>query len=422
MAEIDTSSYRHTQADPFSAAAGTVGLANALTQNRMLQSQFGAQKAIGQAYSGAIDPDTGVYDPGAANRAIHADPNAAYGAPEAIQRNVGIQGGQIANAGSLATSRQSMLSDAIGEANAQPTRQGMIAVLSHRVANGLLPPDVFTSIVSSLPPDDKGSKSYMATRAAGMISTPAQAAPVQAGVNPDLTPKVVTGGKAAEMARQPEGFAGGAAPGATEVAAADKKAIFEDQLRASNTMGNVRPLQQALPLISQLGSANFGPGSAEFSKIKGALTTAGIIDPNTSDLQVRQEANKYLLKYAAGAQSAGRSDSALSAALGSNPNLDLTQPANLALVKNQIGMDRMDAATTKAFGTDAKPGQTYSEYKSGYNQATDPRAFSFDIMSPDERAKVKASLGATTSPAYKKFVHSYNLAKQSGMLTPGGAQ
>jgi len=428
MAGIDTSIYANQQRpDPIGNLGQTVGLANAFTQNQvlntenqMLRAQYGANQAIGQAYSGAIGPN-GVYDPAAANLAIQGNPTAAYGAPEAIQRNVGIQGGQISNAASLASSRQDQLSQAIGDANSQPTRAGMVQVLSQRLWSGKLSSADYNSLISSLPPDDAGAKAYMSTRAAGTIPTPSQASPVQAGVNSDLTPKMVPLAKAASMAQQPGGYAGSAPPGASEVSAADRKTLFEDQLRGSGILSNMRPLQQALPLIQRLSNANFGPGSPQWATLKGALTTAGVINPNTSDLQVRQEANKYLLKYATGAQAAGRSDHALSAALGSNPNLDLTQPANLGLIKTQIGMDRMDAAMPKAFPTQAKPGQTYSDFKSSYYQGMDPRAFSFDMMSPQERAKLKASLGPSTSPAYQKFVKSYDIAKQTGMLQPQGS-
>jgi hypothetical protein len=211
------------------------------------------------------------------------------------------------------------------------------------------------------------------------------------------------------------GFVSGPAPGVHERLAANQTEYAADQSKSAATLANVRPLQQALPLIETLSNSNFGPGSPEFAKLKGALTTAGIIDPKTSDLQVRQEVGKYLLNYAQGAQNAGRSDNALSVALGSNPNLDLTQPANLSLVKNQIARDRMDAALPLAAGS----ADNYKDYKSKYYQNNDMAAFKFDLMTPQERGALKKSLGSPDSPAYKRFIHSYNIAKQSGMIPAG---
>lgn len=223
----------------------------------------------------------------------------------------------------------------------------------------------------------------------------------------------------------------GLAPGAPEALAANRAAYVGDQQKSASTLANMRQIQAALPLIGQLGSSNFGAGSSQFANIKSALANLGIIDPNTSDLQVRQEAGKYLLKYAQGAQNAGRSDQALSTAIGSNPNLDLTAPANLALIKNQIGMDRMDAAIPLAFskspmGSDQSK---YLDFKSNFYQNHDPRAFSFDTLSPDERMSVLASVGfkngAPPKPgssqygAWVKFGRSLDLAKALGYF--GGA-
>lgn len=219
------------------------------------------------------------------------------------------------------------------------------------------------------------------------------------------------------------GFSSGTPPGVSERYAANQAEFAADQSKSAQILAGARPLQQALPLIENLSNSNFGPLSPQFAHTKGTLTTLGIINPNTSDLQVRQEVGKYLLNYAQGAQNAGRSDSALSTAIGSNPNLDLTQPANLALVKNQIARDRMDAAIPiAASGADpaAKGGiANYKDYKSNFYQSNDMRAFKFDAMTPEERGALQKSLGPPSSPAYKRFVHSYNIAKSTGMITSG---
>jgi hypothetical protein len=249
-----------------------------------------------------------------------------------------------------------------------------------------------------------------------------QTAPTVAGYDKNLAPVVKTAADVAAAARAPGGTVVTPPPGAVDVAAADKKTLFEDQLKAGAVMANVRPLQQALPLIEALNNTNFGPGSAEFAKIKGGLTTAGLIDPNSSDLQVREQLKKKLLQYAGGAQSARRSDQALSTALGSNPNLDLTQPANLALVKNQIAMDAMDAAQSKLYQLDKSPNQTYSDFKSGYYGKYDPRVFKLGMMSPQERSVLYKSLGKPGSGAFQKFSHTYDVAKQAGAISVPGEQ
>lgn len=213
----------------------------------------------------------------------------------------------------------------------------------------------------------------------------------------------------------------GLGSGAGDALAESQKSLVEDQKASARTVANLRNLDIALPAIEKLSNPNFGPGSSQFASLKGSLITAGIIDPKTSDVTVRQEIGKYLLKYATMAQNAGRSDQALGAALGSNPNLDLTQPANLGLIKNQIGLDKMDAALPKIFKAE-HPGEDertqYNSYKSDYYDRFDRRVFSYDKLSPEERRDLVQSLGGKNSAAYKKFDQTYKLAKQAGIITP----
>jgi hypothetical protein len=165
-----------------------------------------------------------------------------------------------------------------------------------------------------------------------------------------------------------------------------------------------------LPLVSQLSHFNFGPGSDDINKVKGMLTTLGITGVNPSDeLAVRQEVNKKLLQYARGARDSGRSDSALSTAIESNPNLDLTQPANMALIRNQIGMDKQDASIPLAAG--GWPG--YQSFKNNWYQNTDPRGFA--PMSNTDLSTLDKSL-PKGSPERKKLINSIKTGVQLGVV------
>ena len=440
MAEIDTSIYKVAPTDPMTTVGNALSIANTAKQNQILgiqqqiydaqnqtvQGTLQGQIQYGNALNATQNPDGTYNAPAAAGAYVKAGGNPIY-APTAATHATGLGGAAITNADALSKQNQDQGSDAIAEANAIMAAGGKRAdamnALNTRLSNGTLTPKAYLGITHDMPPDDKGTTEYFSTRAAGRIAPTVQAAPTVAGVDPNTgQPILKPAAKVTAAAAKPGGTTTTLPLGAGDVIAKNQALQQEDQLVSSRRMADLRPLQSALPLLQQLGSANFGPGSADFAKVKGALAAAGIIDPNTSDLQVRQEANKYLLQYAAGAQQAGRSDAALSSALGSNPNLDLTQPANLTLVKSQIARDRMDAAIQKGFAAEAKPGQTYSDYKSSYYQEHDPRAFQIDTMTHDERAALQKSLGPKTSPAYQKFVKSYNLAKSAGMVTPAGGQ
>jgi hypothetical protein len=88
-------------------------------------------------------------------------------------------------------------------------------------------------------------------------------------------------------------------------------------------------------------------------------------------------------------------------------------------MKNQIAMDRMDAAMPTAFSMTGQSPAAYRGFKSNYYQNFDQRAFNFDMLSPQEKQAVVKSLGPQTSPAFQKFAKSYSVAKQAGFL--GGA-
>ena len=78
--------------------------------------------------------------------------------------------------------------------------------------------------------------------------------------------------------------------------------------------------------IEKLSASDFGPGSAEYAKVKSILTAAGIIPESSTSVDMRQAVNKSSIGPVPAAQ-AGRAiyDEALSAAQHANPNLDLTR-------------------------------------------------------------------------------------------------
>lgn len=208
--------------------------------------------------------------------------------------------------------------------------------------------------------------------------------------------------------------------GATAAVGESQKAFVEDQKRAAGTLANLRNLDIALPLVQKLNSKDFGPGSPTYANVRRSLITIGAIDPNKTNIPDREQVNKYLLKYATLAQNSGRSDQALGAALNSNPNIDLTQPSNLHLMKNQIGLDKMEAAIPSLFKLEnpsTSDEATYNDYKSRYFNRIDRRVFSYDKLDPQERRDLITSLGGEKSAAYKKFERSYELAKAAGFLT-----
>ena len=445
---IDTSMYNRPMADPNAQLNGTIGVANALTQNQilntqnnMLQQGYAADQAVGQAAAGAIDPQTGAYSPNAFSRAVAANPAAAYHAPAALQANATLKGSNLTNQGAATGQAQSRMTDYYGSlgpilANKNaPTRADVMGLATDMLHQGRLLPQDLLAINDEVPLNPKQITSYAQNKFASALSPAQQANPTTTGVDPTTgQPVQGTAVQALKKATDPQsqGYTTTLPVGVPEQIKTNNDAYMADQATGAATMANVRNLQKALPLIEQLGQSSFGPGSQKLATAKAALTTLGVIPPGTSDVDVRQELYKYMSKFSGGAGQAGRSDAGLYQAIHSNPNLDLTQTANLALVKNQIAMDRMDSASTAAFDA-AHPNAPnklgYLAFKSQYNQSNDPRAFGLDNMAPSEKADLAKGLGPRTFDAkgkptnakYERFNQSVLNAEKAGMYgAPGG--
>lgn len=374
-----------------------------------------SKQAIGNAFQGAIGAD-GSFDPTAAATAIKNNPAAAWGAPEAVGTLLEARGKQISNStaqfGLQASQNQEAQRLLAGFAQDPNPTDDKIRQWSASMARAGIDPATINGLRQDLLSRSMNDRKTVIGNTANTVMGAGAASSPESLVNPTTgQPSRVPHGA---FSSGPQGIATGMTPGAPEALAANQAEFAADQTRAAQTLANVRPLEQALPLIRKLSNANFGPGSPEFAKAKAGLATLGVLDPNTSDVGVRQEVGKYLLRYAKGAQDAGRSDQALSAAVASNPNADsMVKPATLALIKNQIGMDKQDAALPLAFGK-GNPAQ-YKAFKAQYYQNHDPRAFAINTMAPEEIADLQKSLKGAERD---KFNRSLQTAIRAGVVTP----
>lgn len=383
-----------------------------LQQNQIQKSELQSRQFIGQAYSDSYDPQTGRVDTQKLRSLL---PNAGYFAPEAVRQGMETESAST----DLDSKYQGILQRTFGNLATKPNVTPLDIAQAMVAASGQgVPGKILQKYVQSIP-SGKAARDFFVDQQ-NMARGPETTAQGKTIPGPGGQSVEIPEGMAARI-RSGGGLQTSMLPGANDAAAESQKSLVEDQKLSAHTIANLRNLDIALPLVQKLSNPNFGPGSSEFAKVKASLITAGVIDPKTSDATVRQEAGKYLLKYATLAQNSGRSDQALGAALGSNPNLDLTQPANLGLIKNQIALDKMDAALPKIFAAehpDPADRAQYNQYKADYYNRFDRRVFSYDKLSPEERRDLITSLGGKNSPAYKKFSQTYQLAKQAGMIVP----
>lgn len=387
--------------------ARLVGLLGQIQQIQQSKQAFAAKTAQGGAAQSALNPD-GTIDFNKYSAGLKA-PAAAYGGQEAVGSMLDQRNRQIANSSDalgLGIKNNQSAAGIIG-ALAQkpnPTMEDVYNAQAAMARAGVDPATVSAWGAGTNPKNIKDRLGLAANYAMG----PAAAASTQAGpVGPNGEPTTITTGSRA--------FGGPTIQtGLSPIQEADQKEYLADQTKSAATLANVRPLEQALPLIQKLAASNFGPGSPELAQLKGLLVTAGVMDPNSSSLPTRQDAQKLLNQYVTQSPSSGRSDMALSQEKISRPNFDLTQPANIALIKNQIGMDKMDAALPLAAGKAAG----YKDVKSKYYQGNDPRAFAINTYTPDEIADLQKSLKGADR---EKFNRSLQIAIKSGIVTPPSA-
>lgn len=161
MAGFDTTNVAATVGqgvNPFNPMQTVQGLAatqNLLNQNRLFQ----AQRAVGGAVQGAVNPFTGQVDPGAAGRAIAADPNAAIAAPEALSQmqTYGIQAMQQAQA------QQNYARSTLGSLAGSPSLNGgaVDAVIDSMAAAGSIPKDMAATLKAQRPDDPGALKTWI---------------------------------------------------------------------------------------------------------------------------------------------------------------------------------------------------------------------------------------------------------------------
>jgi hypothetical protein len=403
-----------------------------LNANALFQQQFASQKGISSAFQAGVNPD-GSVDPSRVAQGLQ-NPNITLGAGDAANTMLAQRQAQIGLAQqqfNLGSGQSQYVQGQLAALAAKPgaTWNDLADTMTNIGAQTPeIPSSRISSFLAGVPQNASPAqiKKYVAQQGLGAAGPAFALSPMGATAANGSTANVPQGSTAYG------GVPTSLAPGEAGALSANRTAYVNDQQNSANILGAVRPLQQAIPLIQQLNHTDFGPGSAQFSQLKGALETAGLIPQGSgaaNELAIRQEVNKKLNQYISASPTANRSDAQLSQAISSNANMDLTQGAAFNLVKNKLESDLMDAALPASYAAKYPPrnGQDldtahYLTHKGDYYPATDQRAFSFGSSTPQERQAIVQSLGKPGSAAYQKFNNSLKTAATVGAFSPPGQQ
>lgn len=324
--------------------------------------EFGAQRAAGQAFQGAVDPSTGQIDPDTALRAIAANPAAALAAPEASTRLLALRGQQINNATAqlgLMAGQNDAAASYLTSLYGKTLGPNDVNVARSRLAAMGIPPNVLGGINSPAQLQNAVDAATRMRAGAGTLISPTPGATTPEGM-PTVAPLGATVGMGARGVGLPA------------TVNADLQAYNADKTASGNLFASTRPLEKALPLLNLMSNTDFGPASKGWAEARSLLTTLGIAPDSITNAQsMREEVAKYLNQAARSLPGSQRSDEAQAIAKLASPNLDLTQSANRKLVNSVIGMIRQDAAVAGAAGGPLN----YNAYKGKFYNSTDSRAF-----------------------------------------------
>jgi hypothetical protein len=187
-------------------------------------------------------------------------------------------------------------------------------------------------------------------------------------------------------------------------------------------------LEQAM---HALDNADTGPGSETVNHIKSFLLAQSPESlkqylPNVDPTKIRDydEAVKYLAQYARSQPGAANSDMQSQLSQTANASTHISPAAAQAVVRNTLGLERMNQAAYLEFNR-THPAGSGSQFPRWLTQEflpnQDPRGFSWDDMSSSQRAAVKAQIDsnrneAERTAAKQRLLNSARLARGNGFV------
>jgi hypothetical protein len=371
--------------------ARVIGMIGQVNQNALFQQTINARKAIGQAYQSAIQPD-GSIDTQSLMQGIKDNPDAGFMAGEASQGALARQGQQIDNAQKmfgLQAGQNKVLMDGIGSLADKPNISDEdlrnFAVTSAR--NSGVPTATILSVVGNAPKDQAARHEWARTIQNMAIGSSGIAQRVAAPPGAGGAPQQGTLGSANYGGTTPTGLAPGVGEAQVQTGAGSGAALNEARQRSLNYHQEVFPLETAIPALEKLGKTGTGPGTEEINHVKSFLQSAGIPGLDTDKIKNFDEAKKYLTDFVNQNGNTGTNDK-LAAAFAGNPSVNISNAAAVDVAKSALALRRMKQAQLVEFEKSGLPDSEFTKWASRWQLGHDPRAFGFDLMSPDARKKV----------------------------------
>jgi hypothetical protein len=188
-----------------------------------------------------------------------------------------------------------------------------------------------------------------------------------------------------------------------------------------------KPIAQALPLLTQLGTT--GVGTEQGQKIISGLVNAGFISPESKAGKYAvnwQIVNKKLSQFVQSTPIGQRSDAAQTLTEASSPNLkNQLNPALIHLAQDAVATNNMRADRAMSFKNDPEyqGNQTaYPEYAAKRAAEQNPDAYKLYTYPPEQRSQIYADMLKKADNGDKqaqRYIKSLVAAKKAGVLHEG---
>ena len=399
-----------------------LGIIGQMNQNALFQQQFNARKAIGSAYQNAIQPN-GSIDTQSLMQGIKENPDAGFMAGEASQGALSRQGQQIDNAQKmfgLQSGQNKLLLDGLGTLADKPkvTDEDLRNFAVTAARNSGVPTSQILSVLGSAPKDQAARKEWLTSLRNIAIGS--------SGTAERVTAPPTVGGAPQQTTKGAINYGGATPTGLSPASTATNQRSGEAYSAASEAAGNyanrVNPLRQAIPLLENMKETDIGPISDKWNDIKSTAVNLGAgpllgIDPEK--IKNLNELKKYFNQYSvqAGATLGPHTNDGLAAAVTSNPNIHMDKLSASELSKVALGVERMRQAGVLEFNAKVDRGEadpsTFNKFMVDWGTKQDPRAFVYDLMTPEQQQKIKKGL----PPAeLKKIRDGMSIADRHGLL------
>lgn len=215
----------------------------------------------------------------------------------------------------------------------------------------------------------------------------------------------------------------GLPPGTAQSMEGAAQAYNEASAAAGKYAQRVNPLRQAIPILEKMKETEIGPTSERWNDLKSTAVTLGAgkilggIDPEK--IKDFNELKKYFAQYSsqAAATMGPKTNDGLATAVTSNPNIHMDKMSALDLSKMALGAERMQQAGIREFNALVEAGKAspagFNKFMVKWGTEQDPRAFVYDLLTPEQQAKLKTKL---SKPELDKIRNGMNIADRHGLL------